>query len=1019
LAICFFIIIRFIQDQQQKTPPQTHIHSTETHHTTPHHPAMDLQSLNEILESFSVDEFKEAQQIQDGAKSEEEIQKLTIDEKLSEEDKFKLLANSEFAVQKLSVVSNFGRFVRHHGEYGFVTMFDTVAGIVRDSNNSAEFEQGLLDSLQIILKAGKVDANEFAGKVVPVLTKHIEQAVSASDPSSTDSVVQQWIGLLSPELLIRLGPQQIQKLLEFASEQSHVSQTTAARQVACELLAKITPFCSPSTAVDHIIPQTVLLCRDTFGPVRMSICKHIASIAEAVGYHVTVSKLLPELEVLLTDEEIAVRCAAFRGMCQVFPSLPHDVQQQRLDSSILPYYQHLLEPLYLDVAQQLGPIMHCLKQGNMLTPSVEAVLIKTLVQLSQSDNVAVRRACIFNFPAVVFCTGSGKYIHSLHAVLTRFVLDKDVQVRTTAAACMHQIASLLGSSIAFQHLHDFCITLVRDSNVKVRVALFQHLVELLECFHATDSQQKSSALSLMFSAALNYMQLLKLDWRKLVDAIEKVREFPRFFVATDLQDKLIPAIFEHMKLGCIPVQHAAVKTLCILIRKQPQAFKRIELTQKFVREFGHSKSCQGRRLFLFACSTFMEVFSRRWFITNLLSTCIQMANDPVPTVRELACRLFPTLKMLLRQSVDEQRLQTLERTATQLLSDSVPFVVATATSVAAQLESVSMVIHSHDAAEVDDRKKEAEEDEMLWAEQSMEVGDGKDKLRIIDGDMSKFRRRSGMHSAKPPAMMSSFSNTPNLLSMNFGGGPNSLQLSPARSSSRRSSFARMSSSNATSIASTLSSGGAKFGSGGANASGSNGSSTGSGIGIGTGTASSSGSGASRTSRALRKATSPKGAAAASLSDSTSRKSSILISPSNTLKVGTSTRKQRRTSSASTSSSLGVGTSATSSTSSAATGLSPSHRSSQRPAHTHSLARRRHAATNRKSISTTPARPTHTTSSTKRRHGITTAKPKSRGNFPPIATKKKPAASMNSLIASVLPSGSQTGHSPRPSYVRRK
>ena len=245
--------------------------------------------------------------------------------------------------------------------------------------------------------------------------------------------------------------------------------------------------------------------------------------------------------------------------------------------------------------------------------------------------------------------------------------------------------------------------------------------------------------------------------------VELSTGFPLFFESSLIYEHFLPCLFESMHSGAIPLQHAASKAVCCLIRSQNQAFRRIELTQQVVREFGHSKNCRERHLFLDIAQYFLNYFSTRWFATNMLAACLQLVEDEIAIVRKEAFSLLPLFKSMLDLPADQARLDFIEHVATKAENDSdldIRNLVLKINKSLSETRVKSDIIDQDTPDRKQDLIKEMHEDEMLWQEQSSEICDN--KTNSTTKLNHKFRRRINSNSNNNINIINSCNNNNNI-----------------------------------------------------------------------------------------------------------------------------------------------------------------------------------------------------------------------------------------------------------------
>ncbi len=141
---------------------------------------------------------------------------------------------------------------------------------------------------------------------------------------------------------------------------------------------------------------------------------------------------------------------------------------------------------------------------------------------------------------------------------------------------------------------------------------------------------------------------------------------------------MIPVLCDMYFQRALPVKHAAIRTLLLLLRKIKRFNQREEICDKLVygkflvslpislqtgvdlryscpktcchsfAEFGQAKSFYLRSLFVTICQQVIELFSRQFFKGHMFEAVIDLTSDTVPNIRLRVCPLLPKLKVIGR-----------------------------------------------------------------------------------------------------------------------------------------------------------------------------------------------------------------------------------------------------------------------------------------------------------------------------------------------------------------------------------
>ncbi|XP_064621258.1 serine/threonine-protein phosphatase 4 regulatory subunit 4-like isoform X2 [Lineus longissimus] len=310
-------------------------------------------------------------------KSQEEIEKLTVDEQLRGIDRAVYLLSSGQEVQQISVINQLPDLLRDNN----ADCMRRVVPKVREVLHLAQAEMQLAASsafLQILQK-----------ELVPVqnYTQTFLQTILMSVDSRDPDVAGAWLDTLLD--VIDLLPKDVIKkdVLAIAVAKGQLSQSVQSRLACCKILGKIATKFDPFVIKKEILPVVQSLCQDVDYEVRGCMCRQLDPVARGLGLEATKSAILPELVELTNDEESHVRLAGLETVVNMISLLDDDTCTNTIVPLVCKFCQQAMEsgdstlPV---VAKQLGKLCHGLSAN--LTQDQRTWLIdfyKKLCKLGQ------------------------------------------------------------------------------------------------------------------------------------------------------------------------------------------------------------------------------------------------------------------------------------------------------------------------------------------------------------------------------------------------------------------------------------------------------------------------------------------------------------------------------------------------------------------------------------------------------------------------------------------------------------
>ncbi|KAL5008249.1 hypothetical protein ScPMuIL_013830 [Solemya velum] len=700
-----------------------------------------VKSLAEDLQELQFE-----RSINKALKSPEELEKVTVDENLTDIERAVYLLSSGQEVSESVVINNLPDLLRdNHDE-----CMRRVVPKVREVLHVAQAEMQLAASsafLQIL-----------QNNLVPLqnYTKTFLQTILNSVDCRDPDVANAWLETLLD--VIELLPKDVIKkdILSIAIAKGQLSQSVQSRLSCCKILGKIATRFEPFVIKKEILPVVQSLCQDVDYEVRGCMCRQLDPVARGLGLEATKSDILTELVELTKDEESFVRIAGIETVVNIISLLDEETCCSTIIPLVCKFCQQslLAEDSTLPVvAKEFGRLCHGLIA--YFTEENKEWLLDYFrklcrVGLSEKNKISkdqdkesptkipylpdlfdevdwpseCRKNSAFNFPAMVLFIGFKNFKSELHSTFSSLCKDDQPQVRRTMALSFHEIVNLLGVSANI--LQGDLTTLLKDESIEVLQGIISKLPETLDILATCGGTQavtdaKMSSLSEIIPAILSAELVVfgSNNWRLQEELMSNLSGLPRCLPSESIHQKIIPVLFEKLKNArALPVRHAVARTALIIIRTLKRQDHREELIHSITEDFGHGKSYHRRSLFIDICRFVTELYSKAFFKEYFFSCALELHTDPVANIRLRFCSILPEMKRQIKLPTDRSLLQQLEQCVRKLLigekdrdvSSAVKLAVEELDKIQVQMDLTRRMFYDEDS---DDRIKEEEEKKLI------------------------------------------------------------------------------------------------------------------------------------------------------------------------------------------------------------------------------------------------------------------------------------------------------------------
>nr|XP_033809148.1 serine/threonine-protein phosphatase 4 regulatory subunit 4 isoform X2 [Geotrypetes seraphini] len=305
-------------------------------------------------------------------KTQEEIERLTVDEELNDIERAVYLLSVGQDIQGTSVVANLPVLIRQNPvetlrrvvpkirevlhiagvemqittAYSFLTILQEELVSIqtychsflqiilqnldhRDIGVSNAWLETLLSVIEVLPKENLRHEDDCTGDVGPAAEPFsaalqlagIAPAVAVVLPLRPGTQMHHFRGMPIPRRPQWTGDSNI---LNPLVSKAQLSQTVQSRLASCKILGKLANKFESHVIKRDILPLVKSLCQDVEYEVRSCMCRQLEYIAQGIGKELTKGVVLPELVELARDENNNVRLASFESLVNLLTMLDHD-----------------------------------------------------------------------------------------------------------------------------------------------------------------------------------------------------------------------------------------------------------------------------------------------------------------------------------------------------------------------------------------------------------------------------------------------------------------------------------------------------------------------------------------------------------------------------------------------------------------------------------------------------------------------------------------------------------------------
>ncbi|KAF1629452.1 Serine/threonine-protein phosphatase 4 regulatory subunit 4, partial [Eudyptes filholi] len=598
-------------------------------------------------------------------KTPEEIERLTVDEELSDIERAVYLLSSGQDIQGTSVVANLPVLMRQNPAETLRRVLPKIREVLHVAG--VEMQLTAAVSFLTVLQEESVSIHTYSHSFLHIILQHLEHR----DAGVSNAWLETLLAVIEalPKETIR------HEILNPLVSKAQLSQTLQSRLVSCKIMGKLANKFEAHIIKREILPLVKSLCQDVEYEVRTCMCRQLEHIAQGIGTELTKTVVLPELVELARDEGSSVRLAAFETLVNLLDMFDADDRSQ----TVLPLVKSFCEKSFkadesilVSLSFHLGKL--CNGLYGIFTPEQHLRFLEFYKKLStlglqqengHNDNqlqlqtleqekkyISVRKNCAYNFPAMIVFVDPKNFHLELYSIFFCLCHDPEVPVRYTMAISFYEVAKLLNSGV--YTIHKELVTLLQDESLEVLDALVGHLPEILELM--TNGGENSGSESKLLSipdlipalTTAEQRAATSLKWRTHEKLLQKYACLPHIISSDQIYYRFLHRMLTIILTNnVLPVQKAAARTLCVYLRYNRKQEQRHEVIQKLIEQLGQGKSYWNRLRFLDTCEFIMELFSKSFFCKYFFLPVLELTHDPVANVRYCMKTFLPSSQSTL------------------------------------------------------------------------------------------------------------------------------------------------------------------------------------------------------------------------------------------------------------------------------------------------------------------------------------------------------------------------------------
>ncbi|XP_054262383.1 serine/threonine-protein phosphatase 4 regulatory subunit 4-like isoform X2 [Macrosteles quadrilineatus] len=606
-------------------------------------------------------------------------------------------------LQKISVMKNLPNLIRED----LTACLQRVIPRMQQTllYGTTEYNMGACEAVRTITTQSMVSPDD-----TKVFLHHILVSLESRDTVAAE----EWLNVLLDIIQVLPVSMLQNEVLPMAVNKAHISKPVPVRITSCKILGKLALSFSPFLVKKDIVPVVIALCQDVSGDVRAEMSKLLPSVATTLGLE-TGNCLLNHVLDLISDEEVIVRAAAIEAVANMLNSFSQEI----LKNTIIPLTKKVFteimkneDNLLLVLSKFYGQYAIGLR-GVMSGPD-KTQFLQRYVQLSQlnantkqklnpykpivvdEEEMALRLTecrlnCAYNYPAMMVFVSDMKQevLEMMFSVFKSLASDSFCQVRKKIAAGFYEVMKMMPKW--HSALKTEFIKLLKDGIDIVLEGLVPNISNILLGFAASGNISADKPESgkdvgqALFICEKNLNDSFR--WRLHEEVLLAFRAVPKIFHHEFVYTYFVPLLMTRASNGRIlPCRVAALHTLSVIIVDPSQSKQKHRIRDKIL-ELCNNSSFHCRLLFLRGMEI-LQTLSPDVLKELFFHHIISMAEDKVPNIRLMVCKLLPKLKGLASDPVDRKLLACVDACVNTLSDETDRDVLAQLRSALREMDDI-------------------------------------------------------------------------------------------------------------------------------------------------------------------------------------------------------------------------------------------------------------------------------------------------------------------------------------------
>mmetsp|Transcript_9565 Transcript_9565/g.20370 ORF Transcript_9565/g.20370 Transcript_9565/m.20370 type:complete len:882 (+) Transcript_9565:180-2825(+) len=652
-------------------------------------------------------------------KSEEELAKFTVDERLSDVERAVLFLTGGQPIQQRHAIRNLPSTIRGRGRPAWDAIAQPLKAALNRMDADAQVEAA--QALSEIAKERLMPNADLQACLLPLLCRNINKEKSEEETEGWLKALFELVPLLDKEVLRS-------EVLSLALSKGDVEESVNSRAICARILGAVAPCLGKDEVERTFFKKAMTMCQDVDYHMRISMCEQLVAIGRTVGREPTSKHILEELFELLQDEEVQVRASAFKALVALLDLLPSDLRKSR----VIPVLRDHMQPFDMDptvqrcIASHFGMMLMLIKSD--LDTDDFQLFFSGFKHLCGKSDVEMRRACAQQLPLVVKAAASVNpmvYGQQFHDTLVSLINDNDEEVRINIASQLHEVTRLSGRECATLMSRPV-VRLLRDESQRVQMAVLpmfnvtlQHFVTALP-----DESKRETVLMDIVRALVDLEAGTNRNWRLQANLASVFSSFPQSFSSDQIYEHFLPMAYRFLSGSFAAVRPVAAEGVTAFLRYNKRDKQRAEIFMRLIRDYARGKSFTQRIAFGEIAQHLVKRFSSRFIKDWVFDLCLELLYDPVPNVRLQVTSLLPLLKQTIKLPEDVDLLERLNNAMSNSMTDNDRDVSMTARQINDTFKrtpvrmgggvssmDVNGLLGGVASYETEDRKKEEEEGE--------------------------------------------------------------------------------------------------------------------------------------------------------------------------------------------------------------------------------------------------------------------------------------------------------------------